>query len=147
MGLVLTLVTLALTLTTAYIHSTLGGLLFTLNAIGYAGLAALIGVGALAPMPIVRRFRWFPIVALAGHAAVTIGGYLVIGPYFALGWVTKGVEVVLLLVLALGVRRSYGGVGRLVAEARESTEWLVRVLRGHASELPSAPPSGARIEP
>lgn len=146
MGLVLTLVTLALTLTTAYIHSTLGGLLFTLNAIGYAGLAALIVVAAMAPIPIVRRFRWFPIVALAGYAVVTIGGYLVIGPYFALGWITKGVEVALLTVLALGVRRAYGGVGPLVAEARESIGWLVNALRGRAAELPSAPPSGARIE-
>ena len=46
---VLTIAIVGLTLATAYIHSTLGGLLFTLNALGYLGLAGLIVIGAASP--------------------------------------------------------------------------------------------------
>ena len=124
-GIALTSVSVGLTLTTAYIHSTLGGLLFTLNAIGYAALAASLIVAATVPMPLVQRFRWLPIVALAGYTLTTIGGYLVIGPYFSLGWIAKGVEIALLVTLAVTVRRAYGGVGGLVGEARASIGWLI----------------------
>src|SRR5690348_5335423 len=55
-GVVVTTAIVGLTLATAYIHLGLGGLLFTLNGLGYAGLAALIVIGAAAPMPIVKRF-------------------------------------------------------------------------------------------
>ena len=44
----------ALALSTAYIHSTLGGLLFTLNAIGYVVAA----VAMIVPLAIAVRFRW-----------------------------------------------------------------------------------------
>ena len=47
-------------------------------------------------MPIVERFSWFPRVALIGYAAMTIAGYLVMGPYFTLGWIAKGIEVALI---------------------------------------------------
>lgn len=107
-GVVLTLITIGLTLTTAYIHLTLGGLLFTLNGLGYLGLAALVGIGAAVDHPIVRRFAWLPPVALAGYTVATITGYLVIGPYFTLGWITKGIELVLLTVLAVDVLRVHG---------------------------------------
>jgi hypothetical protein len=49
----------------------------------------------------IRRFAWLPRLALAAYASVTILAYLVIGPYFMLGWVTKGIELaVVLLVVA-----------------------------------------------
>jgi hypothetical protein len=50
-GLALTAAIVELTLTTAYIHLTLGGLLFTLNADGYFALAVAIAVGAARPHP------------------------------------------------------------------------------------------------
>ena len=92
-GALLTAAIVGLTLTTAYIHASLGGLIFTLNALGYVGLAALFVIGAAAPIAIVERFSWFPRVALIGYAAMTIAAYLVMGPYFSLGWIAKGVEV------------------------------------------------------
>src|SRR5918995_1585515 len=58
-GALLTTAIVGLTLATAYIHSTLGGLLFTLNALGYLGLAGLIVIGAAAPVAMVERFSWF----------------------------------------------------------------------------------------
>ena len=136
-------VIVALTLTTAYIHSTLGGLLFTLNAIGYATLAALFIVTSATSSPFVRRFRWAPRIALAGYTLVTIGGYLVIGPYFLLGWMTKVIEVVLLAGLAVLVRRDHGGVHGLVAEGRASVSWAIRSFRGMAPDGPEVAPRKA----
>jgi hypothetical protein len=107
-GLALTAAIVELTLTTAYIHLTLGGLLFTLNAGGYCALAVAIAVGAARPHPLIDRFSWLPRVGLAGFTLVTIGAYLVIGPYFSLGWVAKGIEVAILTLLAEDVIRVYG---------------------------------------
>lgn len=127
-------IVVTLTLSTAYIHSTLGGLLFTLNAIGYAGLATLIIVTSAAPAAILHRFRWAPRAALAAYTVATIGGYLVIGPYFALGWATKAIEVVLLAGLAVLVRRDHAGIRGLVAEARASVAWALRSFRRMAAD-------------
>ena len=117
---VVTAVIVGLTLATSYIHLGLGGLLFTLNGLGYAGLAALIVIGAAAPMPIVERFSWFPRLALAGYTAMTIAGYLVMGPYFTLGFIAKGIEVALLAVLLVDVIRVYGSPMGLVRSALTS---------------------------
>ena len=57
-----------LTLGTAYIHSTLGGLLFTLNATGYLVAAVAIVI----PLAIATRFRWVVRLGLIGYAAATI---------------------------------------------------------------------------
>jgi plastocyanin len=84
-----------LALGTAYIHSTLGGPLFTLNAIGYS-------LGALAmvvPIPVVSRYRWVVRVALAGYAASTIIGWAIQGPFYTTAYVAKAVEVGLIGLL------------------------------------------------
>lgn len=107
-GALLTAAIVGLTSATAYIHLGLGGLLFTLNGLGYIGLAVLVVIGAAAPMPIVKRFSWFPRIALMGYAAMTIAGYLVMGPYFTLGFIAKGIEVALIALLAVDILRVYG---------------------------------------
>ena len=97
----LTAVILELTLATAIIHLTLGGTLFLLNAVGYLAIGAAYLIGAAMPMPAIRQLSWLPRAGLAAFASVTIVAYLVIGPYFTLGWVTKGIEVaIVLLVIA-----------------------------------------------
>ena len=116
-GAVLTAAIVGLTLATAYIHSTLGGLLFTLNALGYLGLAGLVVIGAVAPVASVERFSWFPRVALIGYTAMTIAGYLVMGPYFTLGFIAKGIEVALVVLLVADVMRVYGSPAGLVRTA------------------------------
>lgn len=93
---VMLLVILELTLATALIHLSLGGVLFTLNGVGYLGLAAAYLAAVLTPVPLVRRYSWLPRVGLAAYAAVTIVAYLVIGPYFTLGWITKGIELAII---------------------------------------------------
>ena len=119
-GFVLTAAIVALTLVTANIHLGLGGMLFTLNGLGYIGLAVLFVIGAAAPMPVIQRFSWFPRIALMGYAALTIAGYLVMGPYFTLGWIAKGVEVVLIVLVAVDILRVYGSPMGVVRSALES---------------------------
>ena len=106
----LTIPIVELALTTAYIHVTLGGLLFTANAIGYAVLAALYALGTLVDGSPLGRFSWIPRVALLGFTLTTIAGYLAIGPYFTLGWATKGVEVALVTLVAADIARRYGSL-------------------------------------
>lgn len=96
----LTGVILELTLATAIIHFSLGGTLFLLNAAGYMALGTAYLVGAALPIPAIRRYSWLPRVGLAAFASVTIVAYLVIGPYFTLGWVTKGIELAIVLLVA-----------------------------------------------
>lgn len=104
-------VILELTVATAIIHFSLGGSLFLLNAAGYLALGTAYLVGAVIPMPAVRRFSWLPRVGLAAFASVTIIAYLVIGPYFTLGWVTKGIEVAIVMLVVADLLIGADGVG------------------------------------
>ena len=105
--LALTIPIVELALTTGYIHLTLGGPLFTLNALGYGVLAAAYAVGAMAG-GIIGRLAWAPRLALLGYTLTTIGAYLAMGPYFTLGWVAKAVEVALLTLITADMVRAYG---------------------------------------
>jgi hypothetical protein len=93
-----------LTLSTAWIHSTLGGLLFTLNAAGYvvAALAVVI------PLGLAIRFRWFIRLGLMGYAATAIVAWAVQGPYYSTAFLAKGIEVALIIVLAVDFARMDG---------------------------------------
>jgi hypothetical protein len=115
-----------LSLASSYIHFTLGntatllGLLFLANAAGYVTLAGAVVAVATVRHPLVQRFGWAPRVALAGFAALTIAGYLVMGPYFALGWITKAIEVALIALLVLDMIRVYGSPRGVVRSALAS---------------------------
>jgi hypothetical protein len=124
-GAMLTAAIVALTLATANIHLGLGGLLFTLNGLGYIGLAALVVIGAMAPVAMVARFSWFPRVALIGYTAMTIAGYVIMGPYFTLGFIAKGIEVALIALLVVDVFRVYGSPMGLVRAAFDSVAPLL----------------------
>jgi hypothetical protein len=92
-----------LALATAYIHATLGGLLFTLNAIGYTVLAmAVVLPGPLA------TYRWLNRLVMIGFTVATIGGWLAFGARFPLAYLDKGIEVALVLVLVIDLWRSDG---------------------------------------
>jgi hypothetical protein len=124
-GLAVVIVTLALA--TGYIHSTLGGLLFTLNALGYAGLAALYILGAWAPLPIVQRFSWFPRVALAGYAVLTIVGWAIQGPYYQTAYIAKAIEIGIILLVTVDVVRVWGSPMAMVRAALASVFGRQRV--------------------
>ena len=132
-GAALTTGIVALALTTGYVHLGLGGLLFTLNAIGYAGLAALYVIGSAAPHSLIARFSWFPRVALAGYAALTIAAWAIQGPYFPLAYFAKGVEVALIGLIMIDVFRVYGSPLAMVRAAIDSVAWLFGGRRGMAS--------------
>jgi len=117
LGVALTAGIVALALTTAYIHLGLGGLLFTLNGLGYIGLAILYVIGSSAPHPMIARFSWFPRVALAGYAALTIVAWAIQGPYFPLAYFAKGVEVALIGLITIDVFRVYGSPMGLIRTA------------------------------
>jgi hypothetical protein len=119
-SLVLTLAIVELTLTTAWIHLSLGGTLFTLNAIGYFGLAAAVAISAAWPIGLIGRLAWLPRLGLALYTTATIAGYLVIGPYFALGWIAKAVEVAILTLLVAEAALHQW-------PARAGTEWQARL--------------------
>ena len=98
----LLLAIVAATLTTAYIHFTLGGLLFLLNAMGYVGLAVLL----VLPMGFMRRLRPLVLAGLAGYTVATIVGWAIMGPYFTLAYITKAVEVGLLVLIGVELFRT-----------------------------------------
>jgi hypothetical protein len=95
---------LVLTLATAAIHASLGGLLFMANAAGYAVLA----LAMVAPGP-ATRFRWLIRLALIGFTAATIGGWVAFGPRFGLAYLDKGIEVALIGALLIEQWRADGG--------------------------------------
>ena len=100
----------ALTLGTAYIHSTLGGLLFTLNATGYAVAA----VAMIVPLALAVRFRWIIRIGLIGYAATAIVAWAIMGPYFSTAYIAKGIEVALIVLLAVDFARHDGNPIALV---------------------------------
>jgi hypothetical protein len=100
----------ALALTTAYIHLTLGGLRFTLNATGYVVLAAAM----IAPIAIAVHYRWLIRFALAGYAATTIVAWAIEGAYYSTAYLAKAIELALIALLVIdSVRRDGNPAERL----------------------------------
>ena len=110
-----------LTLSTAYIHSTLGGLLFTLNALGYVVAA----IAMIVPLAIAVRFRWVVRVGLVGYAATAIIAWAVMGPYFSTAYVAKAIEVALIIALAIDFARHDGNP---IAVARRELATLTNLV-------------------
>ena len=93
-----------LAITTGAIHLTLGGLLFTLNGLGY-----FVAAGAMVvPLALAARFRWLVRLGLIGYAATTIIGWVLMGPRYETAYIAKAIEVVLIALLAIEFRRVDG---------------------------------------
>ncbi|HEX5822842.1 MAG TPA: hypothetical protein VFY18_00155 [Candidatus Limnocylindrales bacterium] len=105
------IVTLALA--TAAIHLVLGGLLFTLNAVGYAGLAILM----VLPGPI-GRVRVLVRLATIAFTATTIAGWLLFGVRFSLAYLDKTIELALIAAVSLELWRVDGGPLVIARRAR-----------------------------
>jgi hypothetical protein len=116
-----------LALSTAAIHISLGGTLFTLNAIGYVVLAAGI------VLPGLGRVRWLVRLGLLGYTAATIGAWLLFGPRFPLAYVDKAVEVVLVTFLLAEVWLLDGGPAGIIRAARATLASVLAVGRHRAS--------------
>jgi hypothetical protein len=116
-----------LTLTTAVIHASLAGLLFTLNAIGYATFAiALLLPGRF------TSWRWLVRVGLAAFTATRIAGWLLFGARFGLAYVDKGIELVLLLALGMDIWLEDGGPAGILARLRD----VWQMARRYAARRP-----------
>jgi hypothetical protein len=100
----------ALTLGTAYIHSTLGGLLFTLNATGYAVAA----VAMIVPISLAVRFRWVVRLGLTGYALTAIVMWAIQGPYYSTAYIAKAIEVSLIFLLIVDFLRADGNPVKVV---------------------------------
>ena len=99
-----------LVLGTAYIHSTLGGVLFTLNALGYVVAAVAIVI----PLALAVRFRWFIRIGLIGYAATAILAWALQGPYYTTAYIAKAIEVTLIVLLAVDFARMDGNPVKVV---------------------------------
>jgi len=111
-----------LTLSTAYIHYTLGGMMFMLNALGYVVLAAAM----VAPLPIASRYRWLIRAALIVFALATIGGWVMFGARYWLAYMAKAIEIGLIALLFVEMLRYDGGP---VAVAQRGWALAMGVLR------------------
>jgi hypothetical protein len=119
-----------LTLATAWVHASLGGLLFLLNAAGYATFA----VGMLVPRPL-ALLRPLVRLGLLGFTIVTIGAWVAFGARFELAYIDKGIELVLVALVALEIQLQDGGP---IGLARK-----IRSLMGRAASAVMAGVNGA----
>jgi hypothetical protein len=118
----------ALALATGYIHLRLGGLLFTLNALGYFTAA----VAMVIPLALAVRFRWFIRLGLMGYAATTIVGWAIQGPYYQTAYIAKAIEVALIALVAIDFARMDGNPVTVVKRELASLTALVARNRGAA---------------
>ena len=93
-----------LVVVTGYIHSTLGGLLFSLNALGYAVAA----IAMILPLGLAIRYRGVVRLGLIGYAATTIVGWALMGPRYPNAYLAKADELLLIAVLAVDFLRADG---------------------------------------
>lgn len=121
----------ALTLGTGYIHSTLGGLMFTLNAVGYLVLA----VAMVAPIPSLGNLRWLTRVGLIGYTATTVVGWYLFGPRYDTAYVAKGIELVLITLLVV---ESYHVDGSPATVARRLAGLVGGLMPGRGARPRSA---------
>ncbi len=119
-GLAIRVAIVGLTLATGWIHLTLGGLLFTLNGIGYLVAAAAM----VLPIALAVRFRWFIRLGLIGYAITAIVGWYLMGPRYDVAYIAKAIEVALIALLAVEVWAYDGNplqrIGRLVRPLRRA---------------------------
>jgi hypothetical protein len=99
MGVVVRAEIVVLTIATGWIHLTLGGMLFTLNGLGYLVAA----VAMIAPLALAIRFRWLVRLGLIGYALAAIVGWYLTGPRYDIAYVAKAIEVGLIALLLVEV--------------------------------------------
>jgi hypothetical protein len=116
-----------LALATGYIHSTLGGLLFTLNAVGYVVAA----IAMVIPLALAVRFRWVVRLGLIGYAMTTIAGWAIQGPYYQTAYIAKAIEVALIILVAVDFARMDGNPITVVK--RELAAFAALVGRGRGT--------------
>jgi hypothetical protein len=126
---VLTAAIVVLALVAGAIHLSLGAPIFVLNALGYFALVAAYLIAATVSHPLVVRFSWLPRVALLAYAATSIVAWMVMGGFYWLGYLTKALELTLIVLLVVDIYRVHGGVRALLAQVGDSVRWAVATIR------------------
>jgi hypothetical protein len=122
-GLLVRAAIVGLTIATGWIHLNLGGLLFTLNGLGYLVAA----VAMIAPLALAIRFRWFIRLGLVGYALAAIAGWYLTGPRYDIAYLAKALEVGLIALLLVEIRAYDGNPLR-----------QIRRMRHHAAPMAGA---------
>jgi hypothetical protein len=117
-----------LTLATAYIHFNLGGLLFTLNAMGYVTAALAMVV----PLALAVRFRWVVRLGLIAYAMTTIIGWAIQGPYYSTAYIAKAIEIALIALVAIDFARLDGNPVDVVKREMSALGAFLNGRRGSA---------------
>ena len=116
----------ALTIATGVIHLSLGGLLFTLNGLGYLTAA----IAMVIPLELAIRYRGVVRLGLVGYAATTIVGWYLMGPRYETAYVAKAIEIGLITLLAIEIRRLDGSplaiVRRVLGDAVAAAQRVAR---------------------
>ncbi len=133
-----------LALATGYIHSTLGGLLFTLNALGYVVAA----IAMVIPLALAVRFRWVVRLGLIGYAATTIIGWAIQGPYFTTAYIAKAIEVALIVAVAIDFARHDGNPVAVVRrELANFASFVAHPRHGRRRRLVNRTPDPEGVPP
>jgi hypothetical protein len=103
-GLAVRAAIVGLAIATGAIHLTLGGMLFTLNGLGYLVAA----VAMVIPLAFAARYRWLVRIGLVGYALATIIGWWLMGPRYSTAYLAKAIEVALIGLLLVEIR-AYDG--------------------------------------
>lgn len=122
LSLVLRVAIVVLALSSAYIHFTLGGMMFMLNALGFL----VLGLAMVAPLAIASEYRWLIRAALIVFALMTIGGWLMFGGRYDMGYLATGIEIGLIVLLFVEMFRYDDGP---VAVAQRGWALATGVLR------------------
>src|SRR5918995_26521 len=101
-------------------------------AVGYVVAA----VAMVIPLGLAIRFRWVVRLGLMGYAATTILGWAIQGPYYSTAFIAKGIEVALIVLVAIDFARMDGNPVTLVR--RELSAFMALVSRRSGSA--GAPP-------
>jgi len=118
-----------LTLATAYIHYTLGGMMFMANAVGFLVFA----VAMVVPLEIASRYRWLIRAALAVFALGSIGAWFLFGARYWLGYLDKAIEVGLIALLVIEMFRYDGGPLGVFRRGIELAMSLLRRVTGRSA--------------
>jgi hypothetical protein len=118
-----------LALSTAYIHSTLIGMMFMLNALGFL----VLGLAMIAPLAIASQYRWLIRAALIVFALMTIVGWLMFGGRYDMGYLATGIEVGLIVLLFIEMLRYDGGPAPVAQRGWALAMGVMRRLTGRSA--------------
>lgn len=118
-----------LALSTAYIHFTLIGMMFMLNALGFL----VLGLAMVAPLAIASQYRWLIRAALIVFALMTIGGWVMFGGRYDMGYLATGIEIGLVALLFVEMFRYDGGPVAVAQRGMALALGIVRRLTGRSA--------------